>query len=109
MSWISRRAERQIAKATAEGALDHLPGAGKPLVDHPENAFVSASDAAGFRLMAAAGLLPQEITLKKAAAVQRAHLSTLTDPALRKAAMAKLAVIEMRQAIAEEARREFLR
>ena len=33
----------------------------------------------------------------------------LTDPAARAAAMAELAQIEMRQAMAEEARRAFLR
>jgi hypothetical protein len=47
--------------------------------------------------------------LKKQAEVQRARLATLTDPEARKAAMAELANIEMRRAIAEEARRKFLR
>jgi cell division protein FtsB len=63
----------------------------------------------GFRIMAEAGVLPEEITLKKQVAAQRAHLATLTDTAERKAAMADLAQLEMRQAIAEEARRKFLR
>ena len=59
--------------------------------------------------MAQAGVLPEEITLKKQAAAQRSHLATLTDEAERKAAMAELARIEMRQAIAEESRRRFLK
>ena len=63
----------------------------------------------GFRIMAEAGVLPEEITLKKQAQAQRAHLATLTDPAERQAAMAELARIELRQAIAEEARRKFLK
>ena len=109
MSWLNKLAERQIAKARAEGQLDHLAGAGKPLPDRPGDAYISAGDAIGFRIMAEAGVLPQEITLKKQAAVQRAHLATLTDPALRKAAMATLADLEMRQAIAEEARVKFLK
>ncbi|MEO8243821.1 MAG: DUF1992 domain-containing protein [bacterium] len=109
MSWLNKRAEQQIAKAQAEGQLDHLPGAGKPLADHQGDAFLSAGDAAGFRIMAEAGALPEEITLKKQAARQRAHLATLTDPAARKDAMAILAQIELRQAIAEEARRKFLK
>lgn len=58
--------------------------------------------------MAEAGVLPDEIVLKKQAAAQRAHLATLTDAAERKAAMAELARLEMRQAIAEEARRRVL-
>ena len=109
MSWLNKLAERQIAKARAEGKLDHLEGEGKPLADHTADAFVTPGDAMGFRIMAEAGVLPEEITLKKQADAQRAHLATLTDPADRKAAMAELARIEMRQAIAEEARRKFLR
>jgi hypothetical protein len=109
MSWLSRLVERQIAKAQAKGQLTGLAGEGKPLPDRPGDAFVSAGDAAGFRIMAEAGVLPEEIVLKKLAAAQRAHLATLTDEAERKTAMAELARIEMRQAIAEEARRKFLK
>ena len=109
MSWLSRLAERQIQKVRLKGQLDHLSGEGHPLPDRPGDAFISAGDAAGFRIMAEAGVLPEEITLKKQVAAQRAHLATLTDTAERKAAMADLAQLEMRQAIAEEARRKFLR
>ena len=109
MSWLSTLVERQIAKARASGQLDHLQGAGHPLPDRPGDAFISAGDAAGFRIMAEAGVLPEEIIWKKQAIAQRAHLATLTDPALRKAAMAELARIELRQAIAEESRRAFLK
>ena len=109
MSWLNKLAEQQIAKARATGKLDHLQGEGKPLPDHTADAFTSAGDAMGFRIMAEAGVLPEEITLKKAAAVQRAHLATLTDEVARKAALAELARLEQRQAIAEEARRRFLK
>ena len=109
MSWLSRLAERQIQKARLKGQLQGLEGEGKPLPDRPGDAFISAGDAAGFRIMAQAGVLPEEITLKKQAAAQRAHLATLTDPAERKAAQAELARLEMLQAIAEESRRKFLR
>lgn len=109
MSWLSRLAERQIQKARLKGQLQGLAGEGKPLPDRPGDAFVSPGDAVGFRIMAQAGVLPEEIALKKAVAAQRAHLATLTDAADRKAAMAELARLEMRQAIAEEARRKFLR
>ena len=109
MSWLNKLAERQIAKARAQGKLDHLEGEGKPLPDRPGDAFISAGDAVGFRIMAEAGVLPQEITLKKQAATQRAHLATLTDEAARKTAMAELARLEMQQAIAEEAGSKFLR
>ncbi len=109
MSWLSRLAERQIQKARLKGQLDHLSGEGKPLPERPGDAFISPGDAVGFRIMAEAGVLPEEITLKKQVAAQRAHLATLTDELARKAAMAELARLEMRQAIAEEARRKFLR
>jgi hypothetical protein len=59
--------------------------------------------------MAEAGVLPEEIILKKQARAQRDLLATLTDDDARKVAMAELARIEMRQAIAEEARRKFLK
>jgi hypothetical protein len=109
MSWLSRLAERQIQKARLKGQLQGLEGEGKPLPDRPGDAFVSPGDAVGFRIMAEAGVLPEEIALKKRVAAQRAHLATLTDEAHRKAAMAELARLEMLQAIAEENRRKFLR
>jgi len=109
MSWLSRLAERQMQKARLKGQLQGLEGEGKPLPDRPGDAFVAAGDAVGFRLMAEAGVLPEEITLKKQVIAARAHLATLTDEAARKTAMAELAQLEMRQAMAEEARRRFLR
>jgi len=109
MSWLSRLAERQIQKARLNGQLQGLEGEGKPLPDRPGDAFISPGDAVGFRIMAEAGVLPEEIILKKQVIAQRAHLATLMDTAARKAVMAKLADLEMRQAIAEESRRKFLR
>lgn len=52
-------------------------------------------------------MLPQEIQLRKAVDAQLAHLQTLTDPVDRKAAMARLADLQMRLSIAEGARRKF--
>lgn len=109
MSWLSRLAERRIQAARLKGQLDHLEGEGKPLPDRPGDAFISPGDAVGFRIMAEAGVLPEEITLKKRVEAQRAHLATLTDEAERKTAMAELARLQMLQAIAEESRRKFLR
>lgn len=96
--------ERQIRKAQAEGQLDNLRGAGKPL--QTDGASGSA-DAVGFRIMAEAGALPQEIALKKECDAKRADLAALTDPAARKKAMAELASLEMRYAMAVEARRKY--
>jgi hypothetical protein len=109
MSWLSRLAERQMQKARLKGELQGLAGEGRPLPDRPGDAFVSAGDAVGFRIMAEAGVLPEEIVLKKEAARLREQLAGTTDEAARKALMAELARVEMRQAMAEEARRAFLR
>lgn len=109
MSWFSRLVERRIEKARLEGRLQGLAGEGKPLPEHPEAAFVTAAEAAGFRIMAEAGALPEEIVLKKRVAALQADLAGLTDPEARKAALAEIARLQMRQAIAEEARRRFLR
>lgn len=109
MSWLSRLAERQMQKARLKGDLQGLAGEGKPLPDRPGDAFVSPGDAIGFRIMAEAGVLPEEIVLKKEAARLRDALAATQDDATRKALMAQLAEVEMRQAMAEEARRKFLR
>ena len=108
-NWLSRLVERQILKAQATGQLTGLAGEGEPLPERPGDAFTSAGDAAGFRIMAEAGVLPPEIELKKQVAAALQDLAALTDPDARKAAMARLADLQMRQAMAEESRRAFLR
>ena len=109
MSWMSRLAERQIQTERLKGQLQGREGEGRPLPDRAGDAVVSPGDAAGFRIMAEAGVLPEEITLKKQVAAQRTHLATMTGEAERTVAMAELARLEMLQAIAEESRRKFLR
>jgi hypothetical protein len=107
MAWWDRLIERRILKARAEGQLENLPGEGQPLPDRPEDALVDPGLAAGYRIMAENGVLPEEFRIAKQAAKAKEHLATLSDPAARKAAMAKLADLEMRLAIAQEARRKF--
>lgn len=108
MSWLSRLAERQMQKARLKGQLEGLEGEGKPLPDRTGDAFTSAGDAVGFRIMAEAGVLPEEIVLKKRVLAKMEELSRLPEGAARKAAMAELADLQMRQAMAEEARRNFM-
>jgi hypothetical protein len=98
-------AERQILKAQAEGQLENLKGAGKPLNldgDH-------SADAAGFRIMAEAGALPREIALRNAVSAQTDVVRQITDPAVRKRESAKLADLQLRLDIEQEARRRFQR
>ena len=107
MPWWNRLIERRILKARAEGQLENLPGEGQPLPDRPGDAMVDPGLAAGYRIMAETGVLPEEFRIKEQVAAAKAELAGLTDPAARKAAMALLADLEMRLAIAQEARRKF--
>ena len=70
MTWLSRLIERQIQKARLKGDLENLEGEGAPLPERPGDAFVEPGLAAGFRVMAEAGVVPEEITLKKQIAAQ---------------------------------------
>lgn len=96
--------EHQIRKAQAEGQLDDLKGAGKPL---PRAGHGDEAEEAGFRIMVEAGALPKEIELKKAVQAQAQLLQTLTDPNERKAAMARFAELSQQLAVQEEARRKY--
>lgn len=106
MSWLARLAERQIAKTRAAGGLQGLAGEGRPLPDRPGDAFVSAADAAAFRIMAEAGALPDEIVLGRALDRARAALAQTPDD---RTAQALVADLDLRRAIAAEARRRFLK
>lgn len=100
--------ESRIRKAEAEGQLSGLHGEGKPLPKRPGDALIPAGDAVGHRIMAEAGALPEEIKLKKALDAALAELNAATD-ATRRTALAKVADLQLRHAIAQEARRKFLR
>ncbi len=104
MNWRDL-AEHQIQKAKAEGQLDDLAGQGKPLAPHSGDDIVSA----GMGIMAEAGVLPREIELKKAVDAQRRVLAAATQADHRKTEMRKLADLEMRLNIEQEARRKFYR
>ena len=106
MGWLERIAERMMLKARAEGKLTGLEGEGRPLPDRP---IETDSTAAGFRIMAQAGALPPEIVLKKQVIAARARLSDMPEGPERAALLAEIARLQMRQAIAEEARRRFMR
>ena len=98
--------EQQIEKFRAQGGLSDLKGEGKPLP--PQDPHVDAATAAGMRMMAAAGAMPKELTLRVQIEAARTAYKALTDPAEKKAAMAKLADLELRHNIARDARRTFM-
>jgi len=107
--WLDRLAERRMLQARAEGKLSGLAGEGKPLPDHPEAAFVDPGLAVGYRIMAEHGALPEDITLRKELEAAKAAYAVLTDPAAKRSAMARIAALDMKLAIATEARRRFMR
>lgn len=98
-------AERQIQKAKLDGQLDGLEGEGKPLPDRPAD----SAEAVGMRIMAQAGVLPKEFELKKAVDAQLKKVQAATESDDRKRQMAKLADLQLRLAIEQEARRKFYR
>lgn len=101
--------ESQIKKAITEGKLDRLEGEGKPLPHHPEAAYIDPADAAGHRIMAEAGALPEEITIKRALAKAQDDCASARGTPGEKAAMARVADLSMRLSIAQDARRKFLK
>lgn len=103
-----RLTEQQIRKAEAEGKLKGLEGEGKPLPHRPGDAFISAGDAVGHPIMAEAGALPEEITLKRALDAARKAYTEERDPAEKTRKMAAIADLELRYSIAREARMKFL-
>ena len=108
-NWIDKIAERRMLKARAEGKLQGLAGEGKPLPERPGDAFVDPGEAVGYRIMAEAGALPEEISIGRQIVALKAHLTSLSDPVERKTAMAELAKLEMKHAMAKEARQKFMR
>ena len=105
---FNRLIESQIQKAQQKGGLRGLEGEGKPLPDHPEEAYMDPGEAVGHRMMAAAGVLPNEVHLKKALEAARKEVAQASEED-KKTAMAKLADLEMRHAIAREARLKVMR
>lgn len=97
-------AESQIRKAQAEGQMDDLKGKGAPL---PRNPSAGDADAVGFRIMSEAGTVPEEINLRKAVELQRSVLQQTTNPEAEREEMRKLADLQLKLAIQEEARRRF--
>ncbi len=106
---LGKLIERQIQKAQAEGQLEGLEGEGKPLPDRSTEAQTDPALAAGHRIMAQAGVLPEEFQIKKELDAARQDYATLTDPDHKQAAMARIADLEMRYNMARDARRSFMR
>ncbi len=99
--------ERQIARTQMRGGLQGLKGEGKPLPE--QSVGVDPALSSGLRIMAEAGVIPEEFVLKKHLDSARSECIELKDPAARKVKIAEIAELEMRYNMAVEARRGFLK
>lgn len=106
MHWFERIANRQIDAAEARGELRGLAGEGKPL--DPERLRETADDVL-HRLMADGGYLPPEIEIAKEVAAMRAAFAQIEDEDERRALQRRIAMAELKQNIATDARRRFMR
>lgn len=95
--------ERQIAKAQQEGLLDGLQGEGKPLPMR------DLQVDAGLKMMADAGVLPEEFELKKQLDAARSAYQDAQNEDARNEIMKQIADLEMRYNISVDARRRFMR
>ena len=101
--------ERQIGNAAAEGGLSGLEGDGKPLPDRSSETLVDPALAAGHRITAQAGVLPEEFKIRAELEQARRAWTEAAGPEAKKAAMARIADLQMRYEMARDARKAFFR
>ena len=100
--------ERQILKAIAEGKLQGLEGEGNPLPDRSGEAYTNMATQVAVRMMAEAGVLPEEFRLKKLLDAARQTYQDAFNDEEKRLAMAVIAELDLRYNIAVEARRKFM-
>ena len=88
----------------AAGYTGHISAA-----DRSGEAHLDAGLAAGLRIMAEAGVVPEEFRLQAELDAARKDYAALTDPQARRAAMARISDLEMRCNMARDARKSFFR
>lgn len=77
MDW-TRIAEEKIAEAIRDGAFDQLPGKGKPLA-WDDDASIPAELRASYRVLKNAGVLPEEMQLRKEMVTLQQLLASCVD------------------------------
>ena len=93
MGLLDTLVERRIQAAIANGELDNLPGAGKPLA-LDDDALVPAELRVAHRILKNAGFVPPEAALRGEIAGVQALLRHASDDASRRRALARLALLE---------------
>ncbi|UQZ36553.1 DUF1992 domain-containing protein [Paenibacillus sp. PK3_47] len=97
LSWL---AEQRIQESMRNGEFDHLPGHGKPL-ELEDLSGVPEDLRMSFKIMKNAGLLPEEITLRKECVtleqlISACHKSGNRDSGERKSLETKLSLKRLR-------------
>ncbi len=108
MSKFRDLVERQIAKTRAAGGLSGLKGEGEPLPDRPVETTEQAAMSTGMRIMAEAGVLPEEFGIRRQLDEARSAVAKARTEDGKKEAMARVADLELRYNIAREARQKFM-
>lgn len=109
MARLTKLTEAQIAKARAEGQFDDLEGAGKPLPKREGEGFLDAGLSVGLRAMSQAGVVPEEIELKRQMDALRARYRVASDEGEKRELMKALADLNLKYEIAREARQKFFK
>lgn len=90
-----RIAERRIQDAIDAGELDELPGAGRPL-KLDDDSLVPADVRAAYRVMKNAGVVPEEVGLRRSIGELEAEIATMPRGDARSRAERRMAVLHMR-------------
>ncbi len=96
-------AERKIQQAIEEGQFDNLPNKGKPLVDDGLD-MVPEDLRMAYKIMKNAGVVPEEIELRKGIINLYELLNACADEAERKAIRAKINEKQLKYNLIMEAR-----
>lgn len=97
--------ERRIQEAIEDGQFDRLEGAGKPLPLDEAGAPDDPVTLFGYRIMAEAGAVPEELRLRRELQEARAAWRTCEDADEKARLMTRISELGMRHAMAVEQRR----
>lgn len=92
MLLLDALAEARIEEAIAAGALDDLPGVGRPL-ELDDERFVPEEVRAAYRILKRAGFVPPEVEARKEILALTTLIATLEEGEERRSALVKVALI----------------
>jgi len=95
MNWATTVADEKIKEAMRRGEFDHLPGKGKPLPPD-DMAGVPEELRLGFKLLKNAGMIPEEMLLRKEMVTLEDLLATCRDEGERTKLRGELSVKQLR-------------